>query len=70
MRDRLLLAGLICCAPIAAVWLLYRRAQWDRRGFRGTYEQPIPPCPEPALDLEIEEYLWAEPGTLNPDTIH
>ena len=45
IRDRLLLAGLICCAPLALGWLLYREIQWisRRRGFHGTYEQPVEP---------------------------
>lgn len=58
MRDRLLLAGLICCAPLALGWLVYRNVQWSRRKrFHGTYEQPTDP--RPVVDLD-DEYLWAE----------
>lgn len=52
MRDRLLLAGLICCAPLAIGWLLYRGIQWERRkGFHGRYDVPVEP---------LDPSLWAE----------
>jgi hypothetical protein len=44
MKDRLLLAALVCSLPVAAAWLLFRGIQWERRkGFHGRYDQPLEP---------------------------
>ena len=65
MKDRLALVGLLCLLPIAAAWLVIREAQWSRRrGFYGTYEQPLEP---PLVDLGPDVFEYGVGSDMRPE---